>query len=281
MKPLIIDLKDYELSGGGKLGESFIKKDNPDVLLKLYSTQLEKMGVDEYERACKVRQIGLPCPEPGQIVRTTDGRLGIQYKRIHGKLSYARALSYYPEKLDQYAVEFAELCKKLHSTVPPTGLFPSIKDQYTEYIKENPYLTDDERIGIIRYISTLPDANTALHGDMHIGNVIFDESGNKYLIDLSEFSTGSPLFDLGITYLQCCFVPDEMEMELYHITKKTATTFWQAFVKAYFGADANVDEINRQLLPYTLLRVLCVEKMMGEPVPEIRPTVHAVLLNKH
>ena len=39
----IIDLKDYELSGGGKLGESFIKKDNPDILLKLYSTQLEKM----------------------------------------------------------------------------------------------------------------------------------------------------------------------------------------------------------------------------------------------
>ena len=77
MKPIIIDLKDYELSGGGKLGESYIKKDDPDILLKLYSTQLEKMGLDEYERACKVRQIGLPCPEPGQVVRTTDGRLGI------------------------------------------------------------------------------------------------------------------------------------------------------------------------------------------------------------
>lgn len=38
-----IDLEDYELSGGGKLGESYIKKDNPDILLKLYSTQLEKM----------------------------------------------------------------------------------------------------------------------------------------------------------------------------------------------------------------------------------------------
>ena len=276
-----IDLKDYELSGGGKLGESYIKKDNPDVLLKLYSTQLEKMGLDEYDRACKVSQIGLPCPEPGQVVRTTDGRLGIQYKRIHGKLSYARALSYHPELLDRYAVEFAELCKKLHSTVPPTGLFPKIKDQYTDYIKENPYLTEDERIGLIRFISTLPDADTALHGDLHIGNVIFDESGRQYLIDLSEFSTGSPLFDLGIIHLQCCFVPDEMEMELYHITKNTATTFWQAFVKAYFGPDANVEEINKQLLPYTLLRVLCVEKMMGEPVPEIRPAVHAILLNEH
>ena len=281
MKPIIIDLKDYELSGGGKLGESYIKKDDPDILLKLYSTQLEKMGLDEYERACKVSQIGLPCPEPGQVVRTTDGRLGIQYKRIHGKLSYARALSYHPELMEQYAVEFAELCKKLHSSVPPTGLFPTIKDQYTDYIKENPFLTDDERSGIIQFISTLPDANTALHGDLHIGNVIFDESGRQYLIDLSEFSTGSPMFDMGIIYLQCCFIPEEVEMELYHITKDVSTKFWDLFVKAYYGADVNVEEFNKQILPYSILRILCVEKMMGEPVPPIRPVFHSLLLNEH
>ncbi len=272
-----IDIKDYELSGGGKLGESYIKKDNPDILLKLYSTQLEKMGLDEYERACKVRQIGLSCPEPGDTVRTTDGRLGIQYKRIHGKLSYARALSYHPELLEQYAIEFAELSKKLHSTVPPAGLFPSAKNQYTAYIKDNPFITDDERSGLIRYISALPDADTAIHGDLHIGNVIFDENGRKYLIDLSEFSTGSPLFDLGIIYLQSCMIPDELELELYHITKETSTKFWHAFVKAYFGADANIEEIEKQLKPYTLLRILCVEKMMGYPIPYIRPAVHAMI----
>ena len=272
-----IDLKDYELSGGGKLGESYIRKDNPDILLKLYSTQLEKMGLDEYERACKVFNIGLPCPEPGEVVRTTDGRIGIQFKRIHGKLSYARALSYHPELLEQYAVEFAELSKKLHSTVPPAGLFPTIKEQYTDYIKDNPYLTDDERIGIIRYISTLPDADTAVHGDLHIGNVIFDESGRKYLIDLSEFSTGSPMFDMGIIYLQCCFIPDEMEMELYHITKDISTKFWDLFVKAYYGADTNIEDFNRQIRPYTLLRMLCVEKMMGYPISYIRPAVHAMI----
>ena len=272
-----IDLKDYELSGGGKLGESYIRKDNPDILLKLYSTQLEKMGLDEYERASKVFKIGLPCPEPGEVVRTTDGRIGIQFKRIHGKLSYARALSYHPELLEQYAVEFAELSKKLHSTVPPAGMFPTIKEQYTDYIKDNPYLTDDERIGIIRYISTLPDADTAVHGDLHIGNVIFDESGRKYLIDLSEFSTGSPMFDMGIIYLQCCFIPDEMEMELYHITKDISTKFWDLFVKAYYGADTNIEEFNRQIRPYTLLRMLCVEKMMGYPISYIRPAVHAMI----
>ena len=272
-----INLKDYELSGGGKLGESYIKRDNPDILLKLYTTQLEKMGLDEYERAQKVFNMGLPCPEPGEVVRTTDGRIGIHFNRIHGKLSYARALSYHPELMDQYAVEFAELCKKLHSTVPPAGLFPSIKDQYTGYIKENPYLTDDERSGLIRFIGTLPDADTALHGDLHIGNVIFDENGRKYLIDLSEFSTGSPMFDLGIFFMQACLAHEELEMELYHITTKTSKAFWKAFAKVYFGPDANIEEIEKQLMPFALLRILCVEKMIGEPVSDIRPAVHAML----
>ena len=277
MKPTIIDLKDYELSGGGKLGESYIKKDNPDILLKLYSTELEKMGLDEHERASKVYNMGLPCPEPGEVVRTIDGRVGILYKRIQGKLSYARALSIHPELLDQYAMEFAEICKKLHSTTPPPGLFPTVKDQCTQYINENPYLTDQEKSGIITFINTLPDGNTALHGDLHIGNVIFDETGHKYLIDLSEFCTGSPLFDLGIIYMQSCMVPEEMEMDLYHITKKTAMAFWLSFAKAYFGPDADIEQIQNQLIPIGLLRILCVEKMMGESVPDIRPAVHAMI----
>ncbi len=277
MKPTVIDLKDYELSGGGKLGESYIKKDDPDILLKLYSTELEKMGLDEYDRACKVYNLGLPCPEPGQLVLTADNRVGIQFKRIHGKLSYARALSIHPERMEQYAREFAEICKKLHSTTPPPGLFPTFKDQSRQYIMENPFLTDEERNGILHFIDSQPDADTALHGDLHIGNVIFDEQGQKYLIDLSEFSTGSPMFDLGIIYLQSCFIPNEVEMELYHITKDVSVPFWNLFIKNYLGSDVNVDEFNKQILPYALLRILCVEKMMGYPVPPIRPAVHKLL----
>ena len=277
MNTTIIDLKDYELSGGGKLGESYIKKDNPDILLKLYSTQLEKMGLDEYEKACKVYNLGLPCPEPGQLVRTADNRVAIQFKRIHGKLSYARALSIHPERMEQYAAEFAAICKKLHSTTPPPGLFPTFKDQSSQYIRENPFLTDQERDGILRFIDSQPDADTALHGDLHIGNVIFDEQGRKYLIDLSEFSTGSPMFDLGIIYLQSCFIPNEVEMELYHITKDVSVPFWNLFIKNYMGPDTDVEEFNKQILPYALLRILCVEKMMGYPVPPVRPAVHKML----
>lgn len=273
----VIDINDYELSGGGKLGESYINKGNPDELLKLYSKELEELGLSEYERACKVHEIGVPSPTPGEQVRTQDGRLGILFKRVLGKKSYARAISEHPENLNKYAQEFADMCKLLHSTVPPKGLFPNVKDQYKKEMNLNPYLSAQEKEAIKRFIDTLPDADTAVHGDLHHGNVIFTPEGRKYFIDLSDFCTGSPLFDLGIVMLQTCMAPDEMIKELYHIDGETSRRFWAAFVKAYFGADAQPDKIKDMLMPYALLRIIEVERHMGYCVDYIRPKVHQMI----
>lgn len=273
----IIDINDYELSGGGKLGESYINRSNPDELLKLYSKDLEELGLSEYERACKVHDLGIPCPTPGEQVRTQDGRLGILYKRALGKKSYARALSEHPENLKQYAQEFAQMSRQLHQTVPPKGMFPNIKDQYKKEILLNPYMTDKEKEGINRFIDKLPDAPTAVHGDLHYGNIIFTPDGRKYFIDLSDFSTGTPLFDIGILFLQACWMPEEMEMELYHITTKTSRAFWEAFIPEYFGPDAKKEEVEVMVSPYAALRILEVERHMGEPVPFVHPMIQRLI----
>ena len=211
MKTRTIHLSEYELSGGGKLGESYIHKTHPDVLLKLYPPGLESLGLVEYERACKVFQTGLPCPEPGELVQTEDGRKGILYKRIVGKKSYARALSEHPERLQEYAVAFAKACKRLHSLRPEPGLFPSAKEHYKREIGLNPFLTSQEMDGAMRLIDSLAEGDTAVHGDLHHGNVIFTEDGTQYFIDLSDFCTGSPLWDLGIVMLQTCWLPEPVE----------------------------------------------------------------------
>ena len=277
MEPKLIDLKDYELSGGGKLGESYIKRDDHDVLLKLYPLNLRQMGIDEYDRASKVYSIGVPCPAPGEPVITADGRMGILFKRVQDKKSYARATSEHPELVEQYATEFAAMCKQLHSVKPQPGLFPLAKEQYIKGIKESPFLTQEERIGVERFIRDLPDALTALHGDLHFGNAIFSSEGKKYFIDLSEFCIGSPLFDIGICYLQTKLIPDEAVQELYHMDKSLAVKFWNAFVKAYFGPDAQTDKIEEMVMPYALLRILLTEQMIGYPVTRIRPAIHRMI----
>jgi len=273
----IIDLNDYVLSGGGKLGESYTHKNNPNVLLKLYPKKLELNGLEEYKRACKVYNIGVPCPAPGKMVCTADGRLGITYTRIVGKKSYARALSQNPERLEEYAAMFAKDCKELHSIKPEPGLFNKAKDQYKSEIKLNPFLTDQEKEGIYHYIDTLPDADTAVHGDLHYGNIIITDDGRHYFIDLSDFCTGTPLFDLGVIMLQACFLPDEMERELYHISSDTAKAFWKAFVPAYFGPDISIQEVEAMVRPYVFLRILLTERLLGYPIEHIRPAIHQMI----
>ena len=116
-----------------------------------------------------------------------------------------------------------------------------------------------------------------MHGDLHHGNVIFTEDGKKYLIDLSEFCTGTPWFDIGIIFRQTCQVPEEMEMELYHITKKLSMEFWKEFVRNYFGPDVSIQEIEEQARVFDTLRILVLERLLGRAVLPIRPELHKML----
>ena len=67
MKPTRIDLNDYVRTGEGANGASFNHKTDPTVMLKLYFRNGEG-AVRELELAQKVYQIGIPTPEPGDLV---------------------------------------------------------------------------------------------------------------------------------------------------------------------------------------------------------------------
>ena len=272
-----INLADYEPSGAGALGESYISKKDPNILLKLYSREREQMGLDEYERACKVYSIGVPCPAPGELVRTGEGLLGIQFRRIVGKKSYARALSEHPERMEEYAARFAEECRRLHAIQPEPGLFPTAKEQCLTHIRLDKFLSDEEKAALARYVGGLPDADTALHGDLHYGNIIFTDDGRQYFIDLGDFCTGSPLFDLAIVYRQTCLMPEPFIKENYHINAATARAFWRAFVPRYFGPDAVIEEVEAMLEPYNTLRSLALEQSLGEYRPAIRPALKKLM----
>lgn len=272
-----IKLSDYTPSGAGNLGESYISNHDPNVLLKLYSTQMTQAGIAEYERAKKVFDMGVPCPEPGSLVQTEDGRIGVQFRLIKNKKSYSRALSEHPELVEQYASEFAAACKELHSMRPAPGLFPTVKDQYTKSIIADPFLNDIEKEGLKRYIADLPDSDTALHGDLHYGNIIFTPDGKQYFIDLGDFCTGSPLFDLGIVFRQTCRMPEDFIKKIYHIDLATAHAFWRAFASAYFGQDMSLDEVEAMLEPYNMLRALVLEHVTGKPHMQYRPFIASLI----
>ena len=271
-----ISLDDYVLFGGGANGESYDNRTDPSVMLKLYFPGKIQQPLDEMKLARKVYDMGIPTPEPGEYVVTEDGRYGIRFKRILGKKSYARATGEEPEKVAEFAGEFALMCRQLHATHVDTGAFENVKDRYYRLLEENPFFTPAQKDRLGRFIADTPDEDTAVHGDLQYGNAIF--AGDKrYFIDLGDFCWGNHLFDIGMVYLCCCLSDEGFIQEAFHMPKSLAIRFWQEFAPVYFGNGRPLKDIEEEIRPYAGLKTLIIERDTRCPMPEFREALRPLL----
>ena len=276
MDPIRISMSDYVLSGGGANGESYDHVSDPAVMLKLYFPGKIQQPLDEMNLARKVYELGIPTPEPGEYVVTDDGRYGIRFRRIPGKKSYARATADNPEKLPEYAAEFAEMCLRLHETHLDTTQFENVKDRYFRLLEENPFFTPKQKDRIARFITDTPDRDTAIHGDLQFGNAIF-VGNERYFIDLGDFCYGNPLFDVAMVFL-CCNLSDEgFIQEAFHMPKTLSREFWRYFAPAYYGPDRPLKDIEEEIMPYAGLKTLIIERDTKRPMPEFREALKSIL----
>ena len=276
MDPIRINLDDYVLSGGGANGESYDHKSDPTMMLKLYFPGKIQQPLDEMLLARKVYDMGIPTPEPGEYVVTEDGRYGIRFHRIVGKKSYSRATADHPEKVAQYAGEFAAMCRQLHATRVDVKQFENVKDRYGRLLSESPFFTTREKDRIARFIADTPDEETAIHGDLQYSNAIF-VGEERYFIDLGDFCYGNHLFDLGMVYLCCNLSPEPFILETFHMPKALAIEFWRAFAPAYFGEDRPLAAIEEEIRPYAGLKTLIIERDMNQPMPVFRDALSSIL----
>ena len=276
MEAIRISLDDYILSGGGANGESYDHKTDPSIMLKLYFPGKIQQPLDEMKLARKVHDLGIPTPHPGDYVVTEDGRYGIRFQRIPGKVSYSRATGEHPENVMHYAEEFAQMCLQLHDTHVDTAQFENVKDRYHRLLNENPFFTAEEKDKLGRFIDSVPDADTAIHGDLQFSNAIF-VGDQRYFIDLGDFCYGNPLFDVGMVYLCCVLDGEDFIRETFHMEKATAIRFWEHFVPAYFGKEHTIKEIEAQIRPFAGLKTLIIERDTKRPMPEFRAALEKIL----
>ena len=276
MEAIKISLDDYVLFGEGFNGESYDHKTDPTVMLKLYHPGKIQQPMDEMMLARKVYNMGIPTPKPGEYVVTEDGRYGIRFRRIPGKVSYARATGDHPEKVQQYAEEFAEMCLQLHSTHVDTTQFESVKERYYRLLTENPFFTTGEKDKIGKFIADVADTDTAIHGDLQFSNAIFTGS-KRYFIDLGDFCYGHPLFDVGMLYLCCILDGEEYISEYFHMHKETAVQFWEAFAQVYYGKDRSLKDIEEEIRPFAGLKTLIIERDTKCPMLNFRVALDTIL----
>ena len=276
MEPRLIDLNDYELFGGGANGDSYNNRADKSVMLKLYTAGKTQQPLSELRLSQIAWEAGIPTPEPGELVKTEDGRLGILFRRIEGKKSYARAIGDNPEMAGHYARRFAEMSLNLHSTKVDKSKIGSVKDKYYRLLDANPFFTANEKEKLRRFIQEAPETDTALHGDLQFGNLIFVGDTN-YFIDMGDLCYGYPLFDIGMVYVSCILSETEFRREAFHMDDETALRFWEAFVPAYFGEGRSRESVEAEVRPYAGLITLIVERDTRRPMAEIRAALDTIL----
>ena len=278
MTPIKINLNDYVRTGEGANGASFNHKTDPSIMMKLYFRNYEAAAL-ELEWAKKVYALGIPTPEPGDLV--TDGeRVGIRFRRLIGKRSYSRACGDEPERAEEYGAEFARLSKKLHSVHVDITQFEACKQRYYKMLADNPDFTPEQKQKIHDYIAAVPDTDTALHGDLQFGNGIFTEKDGvrtPYFIDLGDFCYGNPMFDVGMVYLCACLNDASSTMEVTLMPNATSARFWNGFAKEYFGPDADMDEVMKQVKIFAGLKTLMVERDTHCPMPQFRAMLEGTI----
>ncbi|MBP5483811.1 MAG: phosphotransferase [Bacteroidales bacterium] len=276
MEPRPIDLNDNILSGGGFMGESYNCKDNPDYMLKLYPLGRTTLAQKEYERSKEAYTLGIHTPVPKELVKAPDGRMGIVFRRIQGKKSFAKAVGEDPSRTEELAARFAAMCKTLHSTRVNKEEVSSIKEFFGNAFQPVRYLTSAQNDKLLRFIADIPDADTAVHGDLHFGNAIL-RGNESWFIDIGEFGYGNPLFDLGIFMSVTKYTAEDMIRKLYHMDKGTAVRFWEAFLREYYGADRPLKDLEEEIKPYAALRALFVQHEIGRLPPERQELVKCII----
>lgn len=250
-----INLDDYLPSGEGGTAVTY-KHKSRNSLAKLYNPGFEAdMARDEFITAKAVYDMGIPTPEPIRLV--TDGqRMGAEYEFIPGKHSFARILSEEPQREAEIALAFAQAGKLLHGTRADTSRIPSIKDILRAFYQNNDCVTEEYNQRALAFLDKAPDADTCLHGDFHIGNIITDGSRTMW-IDIGQFCHGVPQWDLGWFWTICHNLGDKRADFLLHLTQRALISFWDAFLPAYLGTTdpQAIAAYIREILSFYAVRV--------------------------
>ena len=251
-----INLDDYTQTGEGGTSLTYTSKDGK-TLAKLYNPGYEaELAKEDFLTACTVYDLGIPSPKPYRLI--TDGvRVGAEYEWIQGKRSFARIISQEPERLEELSVEFAQRALQLHATEADTQRLHSTKQKMKRFYLENEgVVADYYKERVLRFLDTVPEATTCLHGDLQIGNIITD--GKRTLwIDLGGFGYGVPEWDLAFTWRMTHNTNAKITEWLLHLTSDVLHQHWNLFLQSYLGTtnQQRIEEATRKLLPYAAAKL--------------------------
>ncbi len=250
----LIDLKDWERSGGGGTGWSYINRNDSSIMLKLNKKEIpEEVSYHEYLISNTLYGMGISCPRVLDFV--TDGtRFGMTMERIRGKKSYVRMIADNPELLEPLAKDFAARSREFHSIRCDTTKFESNKEKCRRLFASCPELPDSVKEMLYGCLDSLEDVPYPVHGDLSPGNII-RANGKDYWIDLGDFTYGDPDMDFASLAFLARYTPAKVVEYIFHLTRRQFKRFVEIYGREYYGDRWGSGELKQKLDAALSIRV--------------------------
>lgn len=275
--PQMVEMSEWSESGDGYTAISY-NHCGGRFMMKLYAPFMPKETSEtELFLNRAVRDLGIHTPAATRLV--TDGeRYGVEFERISPKKSFSRAISEDPSTLEKYALEFAGEARKFHSIHCNTRVFSPVTGFFKNLIRSCNEFTDAEKEKMTAFVDSVPAADTCIHGDLHIGNIITNGSENWW-IDLSDFRYGNPLFDLGMFYFVCHIGQYEISERIFHMDIASLRRVWEIFTVEYFDHRMTPAQIDEMMAPFGALYSLMLG-MKDKFLPGMKEDIRKNLIER-
>ena len=223
----------------GRGATATVYRMDDDTVVKVFNNRISlQMVLREREFARKAFLVGIPALITYDVVKINDC-FGIVFEMAKGSVMSEKLNDDASDKAAVYK-DYAGLLKAINNTRMKKGEFPSAKDIYHGYVDAATYLDEEQKKKLHKLIRAVPDRNTVLHGDFHANNVMYQD-GEMVVIDMTDVSIGSPIFDMASMYVSHVAVGgynNDFIKAGMGITYYMCLTLWDEFLKDYFAGES-------------------------------------------
>ena len=235
-----IDIDGLKLIGKGMTGsvyrideETVIKVFNPNINFDMIIKQ-------ENDKARNAFIAGVPTAIPYDIVRVGDC-YGTVYELLKAK-DLVTVIAEDKEHMEDYIRDFAKTVKEMHTTKVSDDQFDPLNKKSIAAVGYLASVLTPEEIEKVRAIyANIPERDTFIHGDCHIGNVMVQDGGMMF-IDLATAGMGHPIYDMVSMYslfYERAHDPTAINESpiLRNFTQEEIIRIWNVFIRAYLDTD--------------------------------------------
>lgn len=253
-----ISVKDKQWIAQGRHG--VVYRLDAETIVKVYvdNTTVDEIQ-DELNRAKRAFIQGIPTAISYDIVRCDD-KIGVVFEMLHAQ-TLAKQIEQHPDKMEAYAQKFVNLLKSVNAIKVSDDSYENTKDIYNAWVDGMAKYLPAHEVDILHsMIDAIPDRQTLIHGDYHLGNVMVQDD-ELVLIDMGDISKGHPLFDLAGTSLVMVFAR-EASHQVTGINPELCHQFWIKVLSCYFHTEQPelLEQINN------MCRLLALIKFSVTPV---------------